>query len=235
MKNLIIFFSVLLFGCNAPYSLDKFKSVLKKAKLQAPYSHYNKVFATKYGKFKNVCHKYFYLEDKYMVFFMCQDRDEHKRSELRFKDDFKVSSKKAHILIAKVKLFPLDEEKEFTFLQIHADSTLKDVPTINKPLLRITWWRELHNIYDHLWAVIRLNNTLNSHYAKIDLGKRPKDFFYVKIVIKSSKLSVFINNEAKIKDFDVSYWDKFYNYFKAGVYLQGRGCSKVMFDKLIVK
>lgn len=234
MKKLILFLSVLLFACNTPYSLDKFKGVLNISKLQAPYSKYDPLYCVKYGKFKDVCNKYFYLQDnKYMAFFMCQDDEsEHKRSELRFKDDFKVSEN--HTLEARLKIFPLNQDREFTFLQIHADSTLKNLPTINKPLLRITWWRELHNIYNHLWAVIRLGSGKFSRYAKIDLGKKPKDFFDVTIRVKNSKLSIWINGENKIDNFDVSYWNKYYNYFKAGVYLQGVGCAKVLFDKLII-
>jgi hypothetical protein len=233
MKKLILFLSVLLFACNTPYSLDKFKGVLNISKLQAPYSKYDPLYGVKYGKFKDVCNKYFYLQDnKYMAFFMCQDDEsEHKRSELRFKDDFKVSEN--HTLEARLKIFPLNQEREFTFLQIHADSTLKNLPTINKPLLRITWWRELHNIYNHLWAVIRLGTSSFSKYAKIDLGKKPEDFFDITIKVENSKLSIWINGENKIDNFDISYWNKYYNYFKAGVYLQGVGCAKVLFDKLI--
>jgi hypothetical protein len=223
MKKLILFLGVFLFGCDTPYSLDKFKPVLTISKLQAPYSKYNPLFATKYGKFKDVCNKYFYLQDnRYMAFFMCQNENEHKRSELRFKYDFKVSSKKANILEANLKIFPLNQDKEFTFLQIHADSTLRNVPTINKPLLRIVWMKKYKNIYNHLWAVIRLGDEVYAHYIKIDLGKKKDRFFKVVIKVKNSKLSVSIDGENKIDNFDVSYWDKYYNYFKAGVYLQGK-------------
>jgi len=237
MKKLIIFITTFLFACNSPYSLNKFKPILNISKLQAPYSKYNPLFATKYGNFKNVCNRYFYLQDnQYMTFFMCQnDENEHRRSELRFKNDWKVSDKNAHILEANLKIFPLNQDREFTFLQIHADSTLKNRPTINKPLLRITWQYELHNIYNHLWAVIRLGTYRHSKYAKIDLGKRPKNFFNVKIITQNSKLSILINNRKKISNFNVSYWNEFYNYFKAGVYLQGVGCSKVLINKLKIK
>lgn len=234
MKKIIIFFGIFLFACNTPYSLDKFKKILNNAKLQAPYSKYDPLYSVKYGKFKDVCNKYFYLQDdKYMAFFMCQnDEKEHKRSELRFKNDFKVSEN--HFLKTRLKIFPLNQNREFTFLQIHADDTLKNVPMINKPLLRITWWKNYHNIKNHLWAVIRLGVEKNSKYVKIDLGKKPEDFFEVTIKINNSKLSICINGKNKINDFDVSYWNKFYNYFKAGVYLQGVGCSKVLVDKLIL-
>ena len=169
-----------------------------------------------------------------MAFFMCQkNENKHKRSELRVENDFKVSSKKAHILEAKVKIFPLNQKKEFTFLQIHTDNILKNnISAINKPLLRIIWRRKYYNIYDHLWAIIRLGN---GKYNKTDLGKRPKQFFDITIKVENSYLFIWINNKIKIDNFNVSYWDKYYNYFKAGIYLQGEGCAKVLFDKLLVK
>jgi len=59
--------------------------------------------------------------------------------------------------------------------------------------------------------------------------------FDVKIIVKNSHLSIFINGEEKVSNYNVSYWKEFYNYFKAGVYLQGSGCAKVLFDKLEIK
>jgi len=235
MKKVIFFLASLLFACNTPYSLNKFVSILSVAKLQVPYSKYNPLYSVKYGEFKDVCHQFFNLQDnRYMAFFMCQeDLTSHRRSELRFKNIFKVSSQKAHILDARLKIFPLNEKKEFTFLQIHPDTHYK--PSINKPLLRIVWMKNYHNIKDHLWAVIRLTKGKSSKYAKIDLGKKPKDFFNIKINIKKSFLSVYINDKEKVSNFNVSYWKEFYNYFKAGVYLQGSGCAKVLFDKLEIK
>jgi hypothetical protein len=233
LKKLIIFFAVILLAHDAPYSLEKFKNVLDKSKLQAPKSSYNPQYSRKYGDFKNYSNKYFYLQNgRYMVFYMCGN---HNRSELRFRNDWKVDSKTPKTLQARVKLFPLNSKREFTFLQIHADSTLFNVPTINKPLLRIVWYKKLRGKKNHLWAVIRLsNNEFVKRYAKIDLGKMPKGFFDVKIVVKDNNLKIYVDNKKKV-DIDVSYWSDFYNYFKAGVYLQDDGCAKVLFDKLIVK
>ena len=235
MKKIIFFwiFSAILFACNTPYSLNKFKSVLKISKFQAPLSSYNSLYSAKYGEFKDFCNKYFYLQDnKYMAFFMC---DKKHRSELRFKNDWKVSTKKAKILEAEVKLFPLNEKREFTFLQIHADSTLKNKPIINKPLLRIVWYKSLRGKKNHLWAVIRTcADPYTMCYSKIDLGEMPKGFFDVKIKVQNSNLKIWINNKLKV-DKDVSYWNKFENYFKAGVYLQDYGCAKALFNRLKIK
>ncbi len=235
MKRIIFLFVFItsLFACNSPYSLDKFKEVLNIAKLQAPTSHYDPLYSAKYGQFKDFCNKYFYLQDnKYMTFFMCGKKD---RSELRFKNDWKVSSKNAKILEAEVKLFPLNEKREFTFLQIHADDTLKNKPIINKPLLRIVWYKELHNKLNHLWAVIRTcDDPYIMCYEKDDLGKMPKGFFDVKIKVQNSNLKIWVNNKLKVNK-NISYWNRFYNYFKAGVYLQDDGCAKDLFNKLNVK
>jgi hypothetical protein len=179
----------------SPYFLDKFKSVLNVSKLQAPTSKYNPKYSIHYGKFKGIYNKYFYLENnRYMSFYMCEDDEsEYKRSELRFRDDFKVSEN--HYLKARVKVFPLSEEKEFTFLQIHADANYDN--TLNKPLLRIVWRKEYNSVKDHLWAIIRLSVT-KANYLKVDLGKRPDKFFDFVIKINKSKLYIFLNGEKKL-------------------------------------
>lgn len=235
-KIAALFFIVsMLFAHGSPYSLEKFQDTLNKVKLQAPTSHYDPRYGTKYGEFKNVQNRYFYLQDgKYMAFEICGKKH---RSELREKRDWYVTTKTPKILFAKVYLFPLNQKREFTFLQIHADSNKagRNGAIINKPLLRITWWKEQHNKYDHLWAVIRLSpDRYEKKYTKIDLGKRPKDFFTVKVEVAKSRMKVFVNDDLKV-DMDVSYWNKFLNYFKAGVYLQDEGCSKVLFDEIYIE
>ena len=234
IKKIFIFlvFS-LLFGHDAPYSCKAFRGVLNVSKLQAPKSSYDPLYSRDYGDFSDYSNRYFYLQDgKYMVFYMCGD---HMRSELRFKNVWRVITPEPKILEAEVKLFPLNERREFTFLQIHADSTLKDKPTINKPLLRIVWYKKLRGKRNHIWAVIRLNDSLlMKNYQKIDLGQLPRVFFNVKISVLNGRLTIYVNGDKKV-DVNVDYWSKYYNYFKAGVYLQDRGCAKVLFKKLIVK
>lgn len=228
MRYLILFLSVILFGYDSPYSLKKFRNTLDISKLQAPSSSYNPLYSVKYGNFAYYSNKYFYLQDRrYMTFFMCGKKN---RSELRFKQDWKVDTKNAITLKTSVKLFPLNEKREFTFLQIHADSTLKN--SINKPLLRIVWKKELHGKKNHLWAVVRMDNTIKGKYAKFDLGVMPQDFFMIKIRILHSKISLWIDEKEVLNGLDVSYWDRYYNYFKAGVYLQDEGCAKALFDEI---
>ncbi len=232
LKNCLLFFILLSlsYAHDCPYSKNKFKDILNISKLQAPNSKYNSRWSTKYGDFKQFENRYFYLTDnKYMVFQMCEKKNIHKRSELRVRDEWKVSSKKAQILEARVKIFSLNETKEFTFLQIHADATLKNNSIINKPLLRIVWKRK----NNHIWAIIRNNNDTDScSYKKVDMGLLPNGFFNIKIEVQNSKINIWINKNKKVNNMNVSYWKKYYNYFKAGVYLQDIGCAKVLFDKL---
>ena len=229
---LFILLASLAIGHDSPYSLQKFHPILDASKLQAPKSSYDPLYSVQYGEFAQYANRYFYLQDrKYMTFFMCGKKN---RSELRMKKDWKVDTKKPIELHARIKLFPLNAKREFTFLQIHADSTLPN--SINKPLLRIVWKKELHNLYHHIWAVIRTTaDPYEKSYEKIDLGKMPNGFFDVDIVIHTNKITIRIDNKIVVKNFDVSFWRKFYNYFKAGVYLQDKGCAKALFDKLYTK
>ncbi len=233
MKRLIFFiFTALLFAHDAPYSIKKFQDILNVSKLQAPKSSFDALYSVKYGDFADYSNRYFYLQDgKYMVFFMC---DKKQRSELRMKNEWRVDSKKSISLYAKVKIFPLNARREFTFLQIHADSNLKN--SINKPLLRVVWKKIYHHLKNHIWAVIRISADINEqNYEKIDLGLMSKKFFDIKISIKDKKMNIKVDNEYKVSNFDVSYWRRYYNYFKAGVYLQDDGCAKTLFDKIDIK
>lgn len=222
----LVLFSLFLFAFDAPYSLKKFDAVLDVSKLQAPRSEYNPLYSRKYGDFKWYANRFFYLRDnKYMVFYMCGN---HNRSELRFKNIWKTDTKSEKYIEAEVKLFPLNEKREFTFLQIHADNTLKNTPVIDKPLLRIVWREQYKNVRNHIWAVLR---TDGGKYKKTDLGVMPKGFFDVKISVLNNTLSICINKEKKFQT-GVAYWKKYYNYFKAGVYLQDGGCAEVLFNRL---
>ncbi len=233
LKKSIIFFifSTMLLAHNSPYSKNKFRNILNISKFQAPFSKYNPRWSTKYGDFKQFENRYFYLLDnKYMVFQMCEKKNIHKRSELRVRNEWRVSSRKAKILTARLKIFPLNQTREFTFLQIHTDAA-KNTKPINKPLLRIAWIKKSN----HIQAIIRDSINIHNHsYTKIDMGLLPKNFFSIKIKVQNSKINIWINKNKKVNNIDVSYWKKYYNYFKAGVYLQDVGCAKVLFERLRV-
>jgi len=232
----ILSISTILFGHDAPYSIKHFQDILNNTKLQAPTSHFDPKWSRDYGEFQYYENKYFYLQDnKYMTFLMCGKKN---RSELREKETWKVSTQKAKILFAEIAFFSLNAKREFTFLQIHADPNYKNNlkhNSINKPLLRIVWKKQYRNLKNHIWAVIRTSALLEEHkYIKIDLGKYKNNFFTVKIVVKTSRLVIYINNTRKV-DLSVSYWDNIWNYFKAGVYLQDNGCAKILFKQLRIE
>ena len=219
----------------APYDLKKFRSVLDDSKLQAPKSSPTLINR---GKFAGVSNEYFFLDPtgQYMTFTV---EGNGCRSELRQESgDWDTASKKPQRLIARVKVFvPQDKKLEsFTFLQIHDKKTGDQ--GLNKPLLRVTRRDQRRGKKDHLWAVIRkpkdfdkpisLSNLASEH---IDLGPRPKGFFDAEVRVQNSKMIVTINGQTKV-NMDVSYWDGLPNYFKAGVYNQDPGRSKVEFESL---
>lgn len=219
----------------APYDLEKFRSVLDDSKLQAPKSSPTLISR---GKFAGASNEYFFLDPtgQYMTFTVEGDSC---RSELRQESgDWDTASKKPQRLIARVKVFvPQDKQLEsFTFLQIH-DKKNGD-KGLNKPLLRVTRRDQRRGKQDHLWAAIRtpknfdkpisLSNLASKH---VDLGPRPKGFFDVEVRVQNSKMTVTIDRQTKV-NMDVSYWDGLPNYFKAGVYNQDPGRSKVQFQSL---
>jgi len=232
MRKIVVLLSIIgvLFASSTPYSLDKFKKVLKVVKFQAPFSHYDSKWSAKYGKFENFSNRYFYLQDdRYMAFYMCEKSKEKRRSELRFKEDWLVGDRSLKILKLRVKLFVMSQKREFTFAQIHSDGTIKNQPTINLPLLRVVWFKKYRSVKNHIWAIVRLNPK-EKIYKKVDLGVLPKGFFNLKIKVQNSIMSVEANGKTYSQD--VSYWGRYPSYFKVGVYLQDIGCAKVLVDEL---
>jgi len=213
------------------FSKKEFQETLKISKLQAPTSSYDPMWGTHYGEFNGVANRYFYLNDNLVHFAMCGYK---RRSELRFKETWNVSTKTPKTMEAKLEVYPLDDQiSEFTFLQIHTDSHQEG--GINSPLLRIVWKKVYNYESDHLWAIVKLDTIEDGdNYEEIDLGKRPDKLFTVKISVKDNKLYLWINQQQKIDNMDVSYWNEYLNYFKAGVYLQSEGCAKSSFDTLRV-
>ncbi len=230
MKQVFFIFVFIdfLFAYKYPYALDKFHDILHKVKLQAPNSSYNAKYSCKNGKFDKFSNRYFYLQNgRYMTFQMCGYKN---RSELREVKDWYVSSKNKIKIIAKILIEPMQNIKEFTFLQIHSEFNFNKI--INKPLLRIVWRKKYKDKKSHIWAIIR--KSIKKHkYQKIDLGKSSQNFFRITIKIKNNILSIFKNNQ-KISQTNVKYWKKIPSYFKAGVYLQSKGCAKVLFDTIYI-
>jgi len=206
-----------------PYDDPKFHPVLDDSKLQAPDSR----TACAQGEFDGFADWYFYLyqgSSNYMTFRMNGD---HKRSELRQIIEWKTSTTSWKKMIGEVKLFYPSTESlnQYTFMQIH------DSDGINKPLIRLVWYRSRSGKDDHLWAILRISTNPNDSPQYFDLGQRPDGFFKAEIKVKNNILKVKINSVTKVNE-DVSYWSAFSNYFKAGVYLQDDGTAKVQFRTL---
>ncbi|GAB6073814.1 polysaccharide lyase family 7 protein [Nautilia lithotrophica] len=209
-----IFFNISLYAKDY-YSLQQLLN--SSVKLQAPTSKYNPLYSIKYGEFKNkIKNKYFQIKDKKAVFNICGYK---KRSEFRFRKEWKVENKKGVFLEIKAKIFPLDCE-EFTFLQIHADSKISSAP--NKPLLRIVWLKKYKNHKNYIYAVLYKK----TGYEKIPLGKSA-GLLKIRIEVKKNILKIMFNDKRIFRN--VSYWRGYYNYFKLGVYNQCKGCSKAVF------
>ena len=217
----------------APYNLPKFRSVLDKSKLQYPESNTD----IKYGEFKGVHRDYFYLsEEGFMTFETV--RGQHNdiiRVELRQgPDEWKTSSSSLKRMVAELKLFYPEIIREYSWLQVH-DSAASE-PHINKPLIRLLWRKERKGKNDHIWAVIRTNNQAwgGSSALWVDLGKRPNGFFKAEIAIQNNLLTVNIEADVKLSK-DVSYWQEFSNYFKAGIYLSGSANEGISANQKLVK
>ncbi len=224
--------AALLFGAalahDAPYSLEKFRSALEGAKLQAPVSAFDPRYSIGYGDFAYRANRYFYLQDgRYMTFLTCGAKN---RSELRRRSEWPVTTTEPKRVEARLRPIPLDAKREFTFLQIHDSGT-----EANKPLLRVVWRKKYRGKKDHLWAVIRLSDhRYHSEYEKVDLGPAPAGSAMTDLTVEVQKGRMRLWRDGRLLvDKDVRYWRSLRNYFKAGVYLQDEGCARVLFDKLV--
>lgn len=228
-------------GCAAaqaqtPYDLEKFRPVLDDSKLQAPTSSPAKI---ERGNFDGAANEYFYLDEtgQYMTFTVSGDS---KRSELRqLSGDWDTATTTPQRMVGRLRVFVPEtpELEQFTFLQIHDKKNGNE--GLNKPLIRLTRRGDYRGTQDHLWAAIRTPDDFdqpitldNLATLNVDLGPRPEGFFDAEIMVHQSRMVVKIDGMTKV-DMDVSYWDGLPNYFKAGVYNQDPGTSKVEFESLI--
>lgn len=217
-----------------PYDVDAFRPVLEESKLQAPTSK----ALIRQGGFAGQANEYFYVDPSgpYLTFTV---KGDSKRSELRqMTGDWQTSTATPQRLIGEVQVFFPENESmnQFTFMQIH--DTTDDPQSLNKPLLRLVWLRSRHGIQDHLWAAIRMPRDMDQPISLdnlsgrfVDLGPRPEGFFKSEVRVQANQMVVLLNDEEKLS-MDVTYWDGLNNYFKAGVYNQDPGVSKVQFRSL---
>ncbi len=198
----------------APYNNPNFRSVLSKAKLQFPTDK----IRIGYGRFPNKAKPYFYLEKKrYMTFKVKKEQNAAiVRAELRLgPEDWSVYTLRPKILNAEIHLSNPKGLNQITLLQIHAIN-----PSF--PPLRITWLRSHRGIKNHIWAIFRASPYhAGIHY--VDLGKREgKKFTRYSIKVVNGNLEVWVDWKLRAKQ-SLALWKNTKNYFKAGVYLSGRG------------
>lgn len=249
---------------SVPFDLPPYIRALNNANLQQNNppgsSKTDVVDAGEYQKFDN---DYFYLDANsgWLTFSMSEDSN---RSELRFVDNFRSNTNEIYTLSAEVlpinptdSVANSDDGQEMTLLQVHNKGTSGDTDNtvLSHPLLRIVWDSENRTDDDTgssysnaYWAVIKTNayecsNASGSNYnancpdsydryylADYD-ASTPTKF---EIEVGDSTLKINVDDDEKI-DFDITYWDALYSYFKAGVYNQfENGTSIVQFKSLIL-
>jgi hypothetical protein len=203
-----------LMAYEAPYKNPVFKNVLSKAKLQFPKDK----IRIGYGRFQGRAKPYFYLENRrYMTFKVKKPlHGTIIRAELRLgPDDWSVYTRTPKVLNAEIHLSNPKGLKQITLLQIHAVK-----PSF--PPVRITWLRSHRGIKDHVWAILRAS-PYHRGIRYVDLGKRQgKNFSRYSIKVFNGNLEVWFDWKLKAKQ-SLSLWKNTKNYFKAGVYLSGKG------------
>jgi len=218
----------------APYDLKKFRPILDHSKLQYPNS---KTTVKEPGKFKDFKTEYFYAENDSLFFVVKQTDDlTIERLELRekypnkkYKGDWKTSTTKEKRLKAKFRFKKPNELKEFTLLQIHSDGNVEK--SLRKPLIRIAWISSKTSkgkeYKDYIWAIVKKDEK-GVENISTPLMKRSDGIMHIIIKVKNNKL--YVESDDKKISRDVSYWEKNYNYFKAGIYISGSANKKI--DKL---
>ncbi|OSX70894.1 hypothetical protein BU14_0641s0007 [Porphyra umbilicalis] len=199
-------------SCTAPWSLRGMRPALKAAKLQV---------TPKYKKFiRNLvdfCSQEFYRKSKAIEFVI--DGNSH-RSELRFNAEWSTNSARTRRLRGRMQLpAPGRTVEQFTWMQVHGGEAA------GVPLLRLYWLRSGKRNgktrRDALLAAVRLNTKKkgSGNTKMIYLGQRPDGPFDANIRVKKNTLKVLIMGKTRVNE-RVSYWSKYQNYFKAGVYIQ---------------
>ncbi len=252
-------------NATAPAQFNQFSHILFASKLQrsdptqtdGKHSEVAKNSDLINGYYDN----YFYAdsESQQLVFRMSGYKN---RSELRVNENFIITEQGiARTLSAsfqpigiKQALQHASSGDEVTFLQVHnKGTTATGDGVIPHPLVRITYELERNGQYGHYWAALKLNAfdcssgseyygsaDCDNPYLHLDLGEADlSSMTDMQITIAESRLIITVNGEQKV-DYDISYWDQMYSYFKAGVYNQyddGSGIkqwSEVRFSHLNV-
>lgn len=224
--SVLILSPITAFAYDPPYNNPVFRDVLGKAKLQFPTDK----IRIGYGRFNGRAKSYFYLEKgRYMTFKVNkQQGGSIVRAELRLgPTDWQVNTRTAKILNAELHLSSPKSLNQITLLQIHAVDP-------SYPPLRITWLKSHRGVKDHIWAILR-PSPYRRDIRYVDLGKRHgKKFTRYTIKVVNGTLQVWSDWKLKATQ-SLSNWKGTNNYFKAGVYLSGKGdagLAKVRFRVL---
>lgn len=188
---------------DAPYLVPRFKRILAASKLQAPNST-----SAIHDLTVPISNENFYLSAPRRLTFAVTRTDSYNaRAELRLIDEWSTRTNNRKMLKGRVLVRPAPPGiDEFTFFQVHGGV---------KPLLRIAWRRRRDSDHvDYLYAAIR-HGVEDDQTTWWPLSPRPASLFTVKITVRNNVLRVWLNGERKIRQ-NVSYWQEYQNYFKAG-------------------
>ena len=198
----------------SPYNFSKFRKFLDYSKLTYPTS---KDKVVNYWKFKWFVSEYFYAtQNGDLVFVLKKEKNNSKkiRNELRWSltkrdDGFNLASNDIYHLKAEIKLMPILNMDEYTFLQIHSEK---------HPILRVVVKKQKNWKQNHIWAVYRITTADTWKRTKrFDLGKVEDRYVRFDIYAWGGKLKVLKDWKVYL-DEDVSWWPEKKNYFKAGIY-----------------
>jgi hypothetical protein len=216
-----------------PYTLEKFRSVLDRSKLQDMEGE----TVVNPGNYTGYLTPHFFALDE-MLYFVSEKRSDQEktRTELReYPARWHTNEAHVHIWKGEIRCFlPKEGIDTYTWMQIHGTNE-----TYDYPLLRLVWVRSREGIKDHLWAILITNQPYEKErrYEWIDLGKRSSNVFKVRVETGDNRLLIYIDDRFQ-KEYDISYWAEVENYFKAGIYINRHddyGTAAVAFRELFFK
>ncbi|WP_309384198.1 DUF7594 domain-containing protein [Cerasicoccus frondis] len=207
---------------DAPYDLTKFQSSVADCKLQAPGSTPP---AVNQGEFADFADWFFYLDgNDYMTFTM---EGYANRCELRNLTEWPTNTSTAARMIAELRIPAITSTdlEQFTFMQVHASDS------VDGPLLRLNWRDSRDGYDDHIWATLR--TSVDPKESTIyHLGPRPDSLTDIEVKVQNSQLSIIIDGTTVLNNVDISHWNGFSNYFKAGAYINSPGYATTQFNSL---
>lgn len=222
----------------SPYTLSKFQPVIDQSRLQIrrPGQADQDIRLNTHHDYASM---YFYLDsNQYMTFHAegtVTPNDNDIRSEFRQDSLWSTADSAGKKMIGWLKL----EEAtagfdEYTWMQIH-DKNSTGNPSPNKPLVRLIWLRAQEGQDKHrIGAVVKQDATGDGTLdTEIDLGEMPDGFFKAELKVQNNLLKIKINDiDMTDGGIDVSFWEQYDNYFKAGSYFNDSGAATVKFDSL---